>query len=66
MDPRLKLRICTICKLPSDNDLVKKLDIISNQLEVHPHQYEILSLILLIVHQILLARCGVGPIQIVA
>ena len=46
MDPRLKSRFCTLCLIPPDNEIVKKLDIICARLASNPNQYEVSRLLL--------------------
>ena len=46
MDPRIRSRFCTLCKLPLDHEIVKKLDIIFTRLAINPNQYEVLRLLL--------------------
>ena len=50
---------------PSDHVIIKKLDTIFTRLEMHPHKYELQSLILILVVQSLLSRCIRDPIQVV-
>ena len=46
MNPTLKSRLCTLCLLPPDHEIVKKLDIIFARLAANPNQYEVSRLIL--------------------
>ena len=42
MDPNLKSRLCTLCLLAPDDEIVKKLDIIFTRFARNPNQYEVL------------------------
>ena len=65
MDPSLKSLVCAKGKLPADHSIIKKLDVIFTHLEMHPHQYQLHTLILSLVLQSLLAHNIRDPIQIV-
>ena len=63
MKQRAKSRFCTHCKLPPNHYIVNKLGNIKSGVEWSTNQYEIMSLISLIVHQDLLALCTRHPNQ---
>ena len=65
IDPSLKSLVCAKCQLPPDHDFITKLDIIFARLDMHPHQYELQSLILSLVLQSLVTRTVRDPIQVV-
>ena len=46
VDPTLKSRLCILCKLPPDNEIDKKLDIIFARLASNPNQYQVMRLLL--------------------
>ena len=46
MDPRLKSRFCTLCLLPPDHEIAKKLHIIAARLASNHIQYEVSRLLL--------------------
>ena len=45
MDTRCKYYYCKRCNLPTDHEIIKKLNIIFTQLEMHLQEAELLSLI---------------------
>ena len=63
MDPALKSLVSPKGKLSPDHGIIKKLYTIFTLLEMHPHQYELQSMMISIVLQSLLNRSIRDPIQ---
>ena len=65
MDRSLKSLFCIKSKLSPDHINIQKLPLIFTRLEMHPHQFELQSLILILVLQSLFYRCKRDSIDIV-